>query len=296
MTRLPARRLRTARHRRRASAAADSDASAAPSPADRHRFWTWPKKIGTAVLSLVVAWAVPFFAPGVWNAVKGAGGREPLAVTVLGADQFQSPAHTDHDDEMVVPRPLSEVQRAWNGGSPREYRVWARREGGVDATSTLVRLVVRGTSSKRVLIQRIEVDVTRRDPPASGLRVTRATGGTKTVHYLRADLETGRITWSDGDGSPVGPLTLWVSDSEEEVVDLIAVTRASDRLGKKGCDCRWLVNVTYTVAGEAQPRTKTVRPPGGGEFRTTDTTRAAAWNLDDGTCGDVPGLPRWCDG
>jgi len=111
------------------------------------------------VLSLVVAWAVPFFAPGVWDALKRAGGGEPLAVTVLTADQFQSQAHYDQDEELVVPRPLSDVQGAWNGMSRRDYRAWARQIGGLDATSTLIRLVVRGTSRK-VLIQRIEVDVT----------------------------------------------------------------------------------------------------------------------------------------
>jgi hypothetical protein len=247
------------------------------------------------VLPLVAAWAVPYFVPGLWRQVRQASGQEPLTVTVLTADQFKSEAHQDASDQTVVPRPLSEVKRALESLDAEDYTRWEKSVGGVDATSTLIRLVVRGTSSERVTIQRIDVEVTRRDPPLPGLLVTEPTGGVAEPHYLRADLETGEVVWSDGEGNPIGPLSVWVSNTEEEIFDLIAFTEAyPGSQDKVGCDCHWLVKLTYTVGG-GEPQVKLVGPPEGSDFRTTATLHAASWEIGSRTCEDVPSLRALCD-
>jgi len=146
-----------------------------------------------------------------------------------------------------------------------------------------------------VTIQRIDIEVTRRDPPLPGLVVTGDSGGVAEPHYLQANLETGEITWSDGDGKPTGPLSVWVSETEHELFDLIAFTSAyPGTQDEVGCDCHWLVKLTYTVDG-GEPQVKLVGPPEGGTFRTSATIRAAIWNVSTYECTDVPGLPALCD-
>jgi hypothetical protein len=111
----------------------------------------------------------------------------------------------------------------------------------------------------------------------------------------RRTLRQGEITWSDGDGKPTGPLSVWVSETEHELFDLIAFTSAyPGTQDEVGCDCHWLVKLTYTVDG-GEPQVKLVGPPEGGTFRTSATIRAAIWNVSTYECTDVPGLPALCD-
>lgn len=282
-------------HRRGKRAGGTSSKTAIPAapaegkPITRKSRWSLLGKAGIAFASLIVAWAVPFFAPSVWQGISDATGREQLLVTVLEASDFQSEAHALHSGRQVIPRSLSEVQRV----PASERAAWQRSVGAVDAESTLIRLIIRGTSDRRVTIQRVSVEVTRRDVPLTGLVISGDSGGVADPRYLRADLDTGDVRWSDADGSPIGPSTVFVTDRDEELLDLIAFTKGGEP-NDEGCDCRWLVRLTYTVEG-GEVKHLLVGPEAGGTFRTTAVSRAADWNVSTGTCTDVPSLPVLCD-
>lgn len=262
-----------------------------PRPPDAKKFWTTPKKIVAVVMSLLAAWAVPYFAPGIWNSLKrNVGGVGDISVTVLTADQFDSRLLSNR--ELVVPRSLAEVADARQRMNREEYIRWGRSSGGVDGGSTAVRLVLRGTTPERVTIQKISATVTRKEQPVEGLFVISEKGGAVTPHHMSVHLESGSSTWYDAQGKPTDPATFWVSNQEEEVVDVVGYAGPSSP-AESGFDCYWTIEITYSD-GRSSPRTINVGPPGGGTFRTSAVGRASVWNASTGQCSDkVPGR-AWC--
>jgi hypothetical protein len=259
----------------------------APEAPEKPRFWTWPRGILAAVVPLILAWAIPYFGPGLVEKIRTAGGGHLLSVTVLTDDQFSSEAHKDHSGQKIVDSPLSEIKPSWAKPAATPP------DDAPDAASTLIRLVLRGKTSAQVTVQKIGLVVTRRDPPVRGLVVIGDQGGVAKPHYLKANLDTGEIAWNDEEGKPTGPLALTVSSSEEEIVDLLAFTEGYVP-DPRGCDCRWHLSITYTVKGDG-PKSMEVRPPGGGEFRTSSLARASTWNPGAATCEDPPKVAPLCD-
>jgi hypothetical protein len=246
------------------------------------RRWSWPQKIAAVVLPLIAAWAVTYFAPGVWESIKGATGVEPLTVIVLNHEQFDAPIEADLNEEFVVPTALS----SWNSATwPYAQLEWAYKHGGADADNTGIRLVVTGTSAKKVTIQEVAVRIVERDEPLRGLTVTEVRGGLSAPRHLLADLDNGEVSWSDEAGKAIAPMTLWVNNSEQEIIDLVAFTEE--------CFCLWVVDLTYTTDDE----TKTLTVPKKGQtFRTTATSRAAVYTVIENTCEDYADLkPTLCD-
>ena len=239
------------------------------------------------MVPLILAWAVPYFGPDIVQKFRAASGQDFLSVTVLTADQFRSDAHVDHTGLPVVNRPLSELKAA----TPREDKKYPGE--WPDAGTTLIRLVLRGAVSAQVTIQQISVVVTQRNPPAPGILITGDKGAGVIPRYVQANLDTEEVSWSDEEGRPIGPLSLRVSENEEELVDLLAFTEGYPADGK-GCDCYWRVELAYTVDG-GEPKVRSIGAPGGGDFRTTSLARATVWNVSTETCEDVPGLPTLCD-
>jgi len=235
--------------------------------------------LSVALPPLLLGWAVNHFVPGIWDSVRGLGGAETLEVAVLFPDEFDSPLEADTRGELIWPMSRSQIPE--NATREEAYGL-----GAVDASTTLLRLNLRSSFPERVTIQQIAVDV-ERDDPLRGIWVTGDMGGDANVRYMQADLDEGTVGWVDDKGEPIPPLPIYVSETEEENVDLLA--RASD------CYCRWTIELTYTVAGSS-PRTVTVRPPGGDEFHTSGTSAAATVNISINSCTESsePG-PRLCD-
>lgn len=257
-------------------------------PVGKREFWTWPRKIAAVIAPLILAWAIPYFGPGLVQTFRAASGQDLLSVTVLTDDQFRSDAHVHHRGERLINRPLSELKAFDVANNLDKYPgKWP------DAGTTLIRLVLRGKSSMQVTVQRINVVVTQRNPPAPGVVKTGDKGSGVIPHYVDVDLDTEEISWSDAEGASIGPLALRVSDSEEELVDLRAFTEGDPADGK-GCDCYWRVELTYTADG-GEPEIRSIGAPAGGDFRTSSLGRATVWNVSVNTCEDVLGLPPLCD-
>lgn len=235
--------------------------------------------LSVALPPLLLAWSVNNFAPGLWDSLRGLGGAETLEVTVLFPETFDSPLEAEHRGELIWPMSSSQIPE----NATREE---AADLGAADASTTLVRLNLRSSFSERVTVQQVAVDV-ERDRPLRGAWVTGDMGGDASVRYLRANLDDGTVGWFDAGGKPIPPIPIYVGADEEENVDLLATA--------SGCDCRWVIEITYTVAGDPG-QTVTVRPPGQSEFRTSGISAAASVNLSTGTCTESPTPgPRLCD-
>jgi hypothetical protein len=196
---------------------------------------------------------------------------------VLYPHQFDSALEAEHREEFIWPMSQSAVP-------PDADRADAADAEAADAATTLIRLNFHSSFAKRVTIQQIAVNVNQ-SRPLRGTWVTGDQGGGANVRFLLADLDRETVEWVNGAREPIRPLTIFVDDTEEENVDLLATARA--------CYCRWTIEVTYTVAG-SEPDALTVRPPDGPVFRTSSTIAAAQSRPDGCTESPVPG-PRLCD-
>jgi hypothetical protein len=215
--------------------------------------------------------------------LRAAGGEQVLKVTLLTSDQFESRAHNEASLEKLLNLPLSQFKRQTDNASELV---------APDAETTLVRLVLRGTTDDDVTVQRIETAVTERRPPARGIWTISEKGAGETPRYLRADLDTGKMSWSDEDGKPVSPIALRVNEQEEELVDLLVGSYGLPGSGE-GCDCTWHIKVTYTVDG-GDPEQLDVYAPNGASFRTSSLGRASQWYPDE-SCDDPPEEQPLCD-
>jgi hypothetical protein len=245
--------------------------------------WIWQQKAVTIAILIVLTWAIPYFAPGIVKGVRAAGGEQFLKATPLTSDQFESRVHNEASLQKLVNLPLSQLMKQSEN---------APEASAPDGETTLVRMVLRGTTDDDVTIQRIETIVTERRPPARGIRVIADKGAGATPRYLRADLDTSRMSWSDEDGKSVSPVALRVNKSEEELVDLLVGSYGDPGSGE-GCDCTWHINITYTVAG-GEPQQLDVRAPSGASFRTSSLGRASEWYPGE-SCNDPPGEQPLCD-
>ena len=184
-----------------------------------------------AIATAVLGWAVTYFAPGAWEGVKRLGDETDLRVSVLFSEQFDSPAEADSSGQFIWPMPAREIPE---DATPAVTRT----RGAADAESTLIRINVRGTSTKRVTVQRVEVVTVRRDRPLRGVWRTGDQGGVVTVRYLTANLDTGQITWSDDTKKPIGPIAVYVTDTEEETSISSRVRRSATAAGTSGSPTR----------------------------------------------------------
>jgi hypothetical protein len=185
--------------------------------------------------------------------------------------QFDSPVADYGPDGPVWAAPFSDV--------PRDLAlVEAAKRGAIDANSSLVRLNLRGSGPERITVQRVRVVVSERNRPLRGVFFPAERGGNAELRFMRADLDTGKILWVNEALEPVPPKAVFVTDREEENIDLVAVTDS--------CDCRWHLELTYTADGKTG--TSVVRAPGGKDFRTTSTRDAAVVEPGTDICRESP--------
>lgn len=217
---------------------------------------------------VVLASSGAYFGPLLWDAARRAAGEESLTVGVLYADQFRSPLHA-----------LADLQVIWNSQAadiPRNSTLGeARALGAVDANTTLVRLNLSSTFTKRVIIQRISVNIERREEPLRGVWVTGAMGGVTELRFIHVDLEHESVEWTDSFGKKVPPVTIYVDGSSEETVDILAEARNGHYW--------WNLELTYTVGG-GEPQHRIVKPPDEELFNTSSVDNATVLDVSSGTC------------
>ena len=252
------------------------------------------KRAAIAAIGLVAAWAVGFFGPGLWESARVAAGQDPLAVAVLVDQQAATNLSDDVDEEIVPDVPLSQFPEGpvtddeW---AIVQSRGWTYSADEIDAMTTAVRLVFTGTRSETVTMQKLSIRVTDRRPPARGMNYRQERGGSANPHYIKGNIDSGEIVWTDDKGRPTPPSTLVFSRGEQEIIDLLATTTE--------CDCDWVLDVTYSAGS----KTGILTVPAEGHFRTSALSRTARFydvstdrDFEKWKCEDFADLtPTLCD-
>jgi hypothetical protein len=204
---------------------------------------TWPGKLTTALLSLLLGWAVSHFVPGVWSSITGALGKSPLEVRVVTVpDRIESARNSPR--EYLVPHPISDVGPPPSGADPGGRYEWAHSMNGVDAWGSHVELIIRGRSADPVVLLGVDVNVVSRKPPLRGTLLSYdglGAGIDVRKVYVDLDSEEPRTFHFNEDLKEVEIFPLQVSDTELEVIDLVVSTGS--------CDCRWTAELDYEVGG-----------------------------------------------
>jgi len=205
---------------------------------------TWPGKLATALLSLLLGWAVSYFAPGVWNSITGTLGKSPLEVRVItDADRIESARNNAR--QYLVHHPISEVGPPPSGVDPDGRYQWAHSMNGVDAWESYVELIIRGRSADPVVLLGIDINVVSRQPPLRGTLLSYdGLGAGIDVRKVHVDLDSDepRTFHFTEDLKETEIFPLRVSDTELEVIDLVVSTGS--------CDCRWTAELHYEVGGK----------------------------------------------
>lgn len=254
------------------------------------------KVIAAGLASILAAWAVSYFGPGLWSSFRDATGRDPLQVTVLATDEFDSMVEAEHRGEHVWPPGAPDVREhaqehiAGEGGEAAMEQEDAA--GAFDAGTTMFRLQLRAATDEPVTIHQFAVRVTDRERPLAGYWFTGDKGGVADVSYLSVSLDDERVTWRDPvSGAETQPKTLEVTSSDLEFVDVLASAR--------DCACSWQLDLAYSTADG--DRGHVVVGPSTGEqedadvFRTTGLGAAAVVHFPYG-CTPPAAAPALCEG
>jgi hypothetical protein len=249
-------------------------AAAAPGPAAsaspvRIALRTWPRKVAAAVAAGLLASGTSYFlGADFWRGVEkkvGTAGSPVQITTITDIDRFDS--DVVHIPEFVVPRPIGQVPPPPNGESEEGRYRWAHDLGGVDASSSLMRVTIAGEEAAPVILQGLRVRVAERRPPLPGSLISYfGVGAPQSVRYVQVDLSTDPPGWEfiGQEGRPEEHFPLRVSASETEVFDVQA--------GQARGDVSWYLELEYTADGEPG----VVRIDDDGKpFRTTEIASVA---------------------
>lgn len=246
-----------------------------------------PTKLAASVVALLLVSAGGHYLGGTfWDHVErilGVAGPAIDVDVITDVDAFRSNAV--HWPLFVIPRAAHEVPPPPDPKSYRGRYPWAQQLGGVDAGTSLVRLIVRGARSERVILQELRLKVVARRPPIrTGVLTSPLPLGdqlTTSFYQAQLDLQSPELDYVTVDGATVDRFPLELSRGESEVIDIQVYTSA--------CDCDWVVAFDYTADGRQHKYEVT---DDGRPFRTTAEATTVAL---PGTSGR--GLSaRWVSG
>ena len=251
--------------------------------------WSRRKKLIGASAAAVATAALGFLVPQVLGTIKTKLAPTPVLDAQVIADVSRFRSSVPHVPEFVIPRPLgqigqppdaNDVDPAFPGelairAAPLRY-AWAHREGGVDATETLVRVSVSRSTPAATDLQQLRVRLVRCRPPLKGQLVTyTGLGSGIGARYFSVDLDQNApvAEYVDAKGrlKREQPFPLRVTASDQEVFDVSA------QIARR--DCQWTLLLDWT-AGDRQGTT--VIDDHGKPFQTTSGGTPAG--------GPVPGV------
>jgi hypothetical protein len=239
---------------------------------------TWPRRIGALAGSALVAWAVSAFAPPLWQHASTKVGLAPAPVQVSVLADPDRIGRTDlrGAPEFVLRKPAAAIGAAPSGDNADGRWAWAHAQGGVDATQTVVRLVIRG-QDKPVVLDNLRIQILSRGRPLRGTLASYTGLGSATVprtFYIDLDSTPAKVEHVNSRGEDDTAFPYQVSPSDIEVFDLVAQTAFHD--------VTWKVLLDYSSS--AGTGTMTV----GGPFHTTARADAETWAMHD-----LPNTPAW---
>jgi hypothetical protein len=207
-------------------------------PRNRKRTLAW---IWTALGTLGVLGAIGgYYIPGI---LKTGGevvtNRAPLDYDlVLARDATPNYVFPASLDPSSVP--LDRLQ-----GTVTNFSQWALEHGGVIAGDQAVRVVLRGRESSPVIVNGLAARILSTQQPRSGwFNAWDGCGAAVDTREIHVDLSRSppSTTWYDENGREMRPLTLQVTSTDHEVIDVFAHTTREE--------VQWVLEVSYTSAGK----------------------------------------------
>lgn len=289
-----ARRPRSRHHRSpSARSSAQIQPTGVPSGDERTGSSTRPP-LRSTVLGKVVAALTAFgvlsaigayYVPGVLDRVGVLFGRMPLTVSVAFPPSYTSESF--FSPMWLVPLAPGSTPSDAPRESAAQLEHWQSAHGVMGQDESL-RLTISGTDDRPVILQSITpVVLSRSDPMPGWFTSDRGCGGVD-VREARVNLDTdpATVTFDDGEtpATPQAALTLQVSRTDVEVIDVVATSHRST--------VEWALDITYTSDG----RTGTIRVDDNGRpFRMSALAdgRAEGYQLSSGRLWRDEGLdPR----
>ncbi len=212
------------------------------------RFWKLALALG--VVGAIVSYTVPRVLDQGGEAVRGAIGSDAAIVaTVRHPGEYQSLSFYSpmYLFPSVAPKDVPRDVRV--GGEGPLFYAWARQNGAVPGQEQPFRLTLRGRDAEPVIIDAIRPRIVERGPPLAGWFTHNRGCDAVLVREAHIDLDRDPPTvvfsksFEEGDaGREQLALTLQVSASDPEVIDVLAIT--------KRFDVRWELEVLYSAAGD----------------------------------------------
>lgn len=165
------------------------------------------------------------------------------------------------------------------GGDPGPgcdgFRPWVVAQGGIDAGSTKVQIIVQGRVPDPVQISNFRVHVHRTSPPLTGTFVECPPAAEAQFRAIAVDLDSTppRVTYRSPSGNPFG---FTLKEGESETFNVIATAQRRYY--------EWFVELDLVVNGRRQ----TIRVSDNGKpFQTNPAgSESWSWNYSDGWIRD----------
>jgi hypothetical protein len=236
------------------------------------------KLVGTGAAAVATA-ALGFVVPQVLGGIQHRVAPAPVLHAQVLTDVAKFRSDAPHIPLFVVPRPLGVIGRPPDANdqtgraAPLRY-AWAHAQGGVDAWETLTRVSISGSSSAATDLQQLRVRLVHCQAPLRGsLLGYLGLGSGMGARYFSVDLDhdtpTAEYVDKNGRIKHDQPFPLRVTDSDQEVFDVMATTSRRD--------CQWELLLDWTAGSR---RGSTVLNDHGKPFRTTagDEHAMVSWN------------------
>lgn len=252
-----------------------------PSSDDRMSLRDWlfraPKVVWGLVLAPFVAFAVNYYAPGLF---------ESTSRVVRNNDRILASAEYDegiYDDGWIVALESDFSSDTQPPGQPNcsDVRAWLVERGAVDAGTTYLQVAIEGDSTDPVVIKQIHARVVSRNEPITNTSVGCPSAGAFDVIGIGFDLDeqdpAAKALKKDGTfGGPYfSRKAISLAKNESQVLAVTATT--------EDCYCQWVLDIAYLVEGQRQVLTVDA---GDGPFATTaiakryERTYEWAWHRD----------------
>ncbi len=187
---------------------------------------------GAALTNLLTGGISSAFESG-WDAVTGSEEPPPLTVKVLTERTRRSAFVFEKRLSELPPRPANMTGNA--------RLAWAKRNGGIDAFTTKVKVVVQGRTDASVILLGLDVDVVSRGRPPTGTLLPPEGAGGIGVRYFEVDLdqrspeaELGQLNEPIPGQRPIN-FPYKVSLSDPKVFILYGNTQRSTAGGRRSC-------------------------------------------------------------
>lgn len=238
----------------------------------RRLLGTWSGRVWVLLVALGIVGSA---GTAIWkktSEVTGLAGA-PVGVAVVRDPDRITTLDSIENYTFVVPGPIVSVGRPPNGESEHGRYDWAKSMGGIDAGSTVVRLIIRGRSESPVILNNLRVEVVKKAAPVAGTLVSYfGQGAGQPVRFFEIDLDRSDPTvdyLKQGNKNVVFPYR--VSNSDVEVFDVYAYTLFHD--------VHWRLHLDYTTSSKEETMTFDDR---GEPFETTAQADPSTWHAVGG--------------